>query len=158
MAKMKLSATLWKCMLFRVRVLWWRYILSNDIELLIFLLSEKGISMPSYDERLVPKVISSKDKLDVFIIRVLWTELRMSSHKDVFDFLWTFQIISQYFYLQANNTIFNYEDPKSNLNILCLASGKRLSIKCSSKSTDVLKLFIHARNGYSSADWYLQTR
>ena len=110
--------------------------------------------MPSYDERLVPKVISSKDKLDVFIIRVLWTELRMSSHKDVFDFdfLWTFQIISQYFYLQANNTIFNYEDPKSNLNILCLASGKRLSIECSSKSTDVLKLFIHARNGYSSTD------
>ena len=110
--------------------------------------------MPNYDERLVPKVMSSKDKVDVFIIRVLWTELRMSSHKDVFDFdfLWTFQIISQYFYLQANNTIFNYEEPESNPNILCLASGKRLSIECSSKSTDVLKLFIHARNGYSSTD------
>ena len=86
-------------------------------------------------------------------------ELRISSNKDVFEFGKYFafselfiQIISQYFYLQANNTIFNYEDPKSNLNILCLASGKRLSIECSSKSTDVLKLFIHARNGYSSTD------
>ena len=65
--------------------------------------------MPSYDERLMPKVISSKNKVDVFIIRVLWTELRMSSHKDVFDFVIIYLLIAFSGLFRLSHNIFTFK-------------------------------------------------